>query len=444
MNAAAAVLQFAVRHMGIIKVIQVYPSAARALRVAAPNMAQATARALVCAAVMLLSLGTCVATADSGRADKSAREGSKSVAKSVDASADEFARYFKYLIKKQGIPGAAYVIVDHDKIVAMDTYGVRVKGKKEPVTLHTVFRLASVSKTFAASMAAVLEHEKKFNWGDKVVRYVPQLSFKTPALSMQLQVQHLLSHSSGLTPNAYDNYLEDNRPMSKILPMFSTIDPHCKPGKCYGYQNVLFSLIEDVIQKATGVPYSRQLKERFFTPLKMEDASLGWESFMAASNRAAPHVQTGRGWRPVKVEKEYYLAAPAAGVNASISDMAQWLKAQMGFYPDVLPPDVISDITTERVETQRHMRHRIWRDYIDHAGYGLGWRLYTVGDDRVIFHGGWVAGFRAAVAYSEQRKVGIVILMNAESRVISDLTANFIADITGHGKLMAAMAAARK
>ncbi|WP_246068587.1 serine hydrolase domain-containing protein [Microbulbifer harenosus] len=394
--------------------------------------------------LVLLSVAHTVTAADATAGDKSAREGGKSVSRSVESSAREFDRYFRQILKQHGIPGAAYVIVDRDQVVAMDTFGVRVKGKQEAVTNHTVFRLASVSKTFAASMAAVLEHEHKFSWGDKVVRYVPELSFKTPALSMKLQVQHLLSHSSGLTPNAYDNYLEDNRPLSKILPMFSTIDPNCEPGQCYGYQNVLFSLIEEVIQKATGVPYSRQLKDRFFVPLQMEDASLGWEAFMAASNRAAPHVQTGNGWRPVKVEKEYYLAAPAAGVNASISDMAQWLKAQMGYYPEVLSREVISDLTTERVETRRHMRHRIWRDYIDHAGYGLGWRLYTVGDDRIVFHGGWVAGFRAAVAYSEKRKVGIAILMNAESRVISDLTGNFIADITGRGKLVHAITAAKK
>ncbi|WP_237059038.1 serine hydrolase domain-containing protein [Microbulbifer sediminum] len=358
----------------------------------------------------------------------------------INASAKEFDRYFHQLMEKQGIPGAAYVIVSGDEVVAMDTHGVRLKGKRAKVDRHTIFRLASVSKTFAASMAAVLEHEQKFDWGDKVVRYVPELRFKTPSLSKQLQVQHLLSHSSGLTPNAYDNYLEDNQPLSKILPKFANIDPRCSPGKCYGYQNVLFSLIEDVIQKATGVSYERQLDNRFFTPLNMKDASLGWERFMASDNRAAPHVQTGRGWRPVKVEREYYLAGPAAGVNASISDMAQWLKAQMGYYPKVLSPEVIADITTERVETRRHMRHRIWRDYLSHAGYGLGWRLYTIGDDRIIYHGGWVAGFRAAVAYSEKLKIGIAILMNAESRVISDLTANFVVDITGNGTLSTALA----
>lgn len=357
----------------------------------------------------------------------------------IDTSARAFDRYFQQLMKKQDIPGGAYVIVEGNRVVAMDTYGVRVKGERDRVDLNTVFRLASVSKTFAASMAALLEHEEKFRWDDRVVRFIPELRFKTPSLSRQLQIQHLLSHSSGLTPNAYDDYLEDNKPLSKILPQFANIDPRCTPGKCYGYQNVLFSLIEEVIYKATGITYERQLKERLFTPLKMAHASLGWESFMAADNRAAPHVQTGRGWRPVKVEREYYLAAPAAGVNASISDMAQWLKAQMGYYPKVLSPAVIEDITTERVETRRHMRHRIWRDYLSHAGYGLGWRLYTIGDDRIIYHGGWVAGFRAAVAYSEKQKVGIAVLMNAESQVISDLTANFVVDITGNGAPSTAM-----
>ncbi|MCO1335543.1 beta-lactamase family protein [Microbulbifer sp. OS29] len=348
----------------------------------------------------------------------------------IDERAKEFGRYFKRMMAGKSIPGGAYVIVDGNRVVAMDTYGVRVRGKSGKVDRDTVFRLASVSKTFAASMATMLEHENRFKWNDKVVNYVPDLSFKTPSLSRQLEVEHLLSHSSGLTPNAYDNYLEDNKPLSKILPKFANIDPRCTPGKCYGYQNVLFSLIEDVIFEATGVSFARQLKQRIFVPLKMQNASVGWESFMASDNRAAPHIQTGSGWRPVKVEKEYYFAAPAAGVNASISDMAQWLKAQMGYYPKVLSPEVIADMTTERVTTQRHMRHRIWRDYLSHAGYGLGWRLYTIGDDRIIYHGGWVAGFRAAIAYSEKLKIGIAILMNAESRVISDLTANFVLDIT--------------
>ncbi|WP_444896449.1 serine hydrolase domain-containing protein [Microbulbifer sp. SSSA005] len=356
----------------------------------------------------------------------------------IDDRAKQFGRYFKQMMAGKSIPGGAYVIVDGNRVVAMDTYGVRVRGKSGKVDQDTVFRLASVSKTFAASMATMLEHEDRFKWDDKVVNYVPDLSFKTPSLSRQLQVEHLLSHSSGLTPNAYDNYLEDNKPLSKILPKFANIDPRCTPGKCYGYQNVLFSLIEDVIFEATGVPFASQLKKRIFVPLKMQNASVGWESFMASDNRAAPHIQTGSGWRPVKVEKEYYFAAPAAGVNASISDMAQWLKAQMGYYPKVLSPEVIADMTTERVATQRHMRHRIWRDYLSHAGYGLGWRLYTIGDDRIIYHGGWVAGFRAAVAYSEKLKVGIAILMNAESRVISDLTANFVIDITGKGNLATA------
>ncbi|MCH9692611.1 MAG: beta-lactamase family protein [Gammaproteobacteria bacterium] len=401
-------------------------------RLLLPLLRQITlSRSLVCLAAFSLIL-----IATNGLASNANQNVDGKNTQRTSARTRAFDRYFHQLLEEKKIPGAAYVIVDNGRIVAMNTYGVRAKGKTGKVNIHTVFRLASLSKTFASSAAALLRREQKFNWSDKVVRYVPELHFKTPGLSTQLEVEHLLSHSSGLAPNAYDNYLEDNQPLNKILPRFSTIDPHCKPGSCYSYQNVLFSLIEVVIHKATGATYERQLKKRFFTPLKMTDASLGWDGFMASVNRAAPHVQTGRGWRPVKVERQYYLAAPAAGVNASIADMAQWLKAQMGYYPNILPSAVIADITLERVQTKQHMRRRIWRDYISHAGYGLGWRIYTVGNDRIIFHGGWVAGFRAAVAYSERQKVGIAILINAESQVISDLTANFMRDVVGYKELV--------
>ncbi|GMG87438.1 serine hydrolase domain-containing protein [Biformimicrobium ophioploci] len=357
------------------------------------------------------------------------------LASDIQQSARYFDKYFRQAIKDKRIPGAAYVIVERDKVVAMKTYGVKTQGKKDPIDKNTVFRLASVSKTFAGTVAALLEQEEKFGWDDRVINYVPELKFKTRNLSSKLTVGHLLSHSSGLVPNAYDNMLEASKSVEQILPKFSLIDPFCPPGQCYGYQNVLFSLIERVIEKSTGVAYEEHLQERVFTPLKMENASIGYKAFTTASNRATPHVKTRKGWRAVKVKKGYYFAPSAAGVNTSITDLAEWLKAHMGFYPKVLAPETIAEITQQRIETKQDRRRRIWRDYVSDAGYGLGWRIYSIGDDRVIYHGGWVAGFRAAVAYSENEKIGIAILMNAESKVINEMTANFIIDITGKRSL---------
>src|SRR3546814_4558905 len=69
----------------------------------------------------------------------------------------------------------------------------------------------------------------------------------------------------------------------------------------------------------------------------MDDASYGLEGIEASPSWARPHVRAGGGWRSLTPKPTYYRVAPAAGVNASASDMAQWLVAQTGHRPDVLP-----------------------------------------------------------------------------------------------------------
>ena len=85
----------------------------------------------------------------------------------------------------------------------------------------------------------------------------------------------------------------------------------------------------------------------------------------------------------------YYRLAPAAGVNASISDMAQWLIAQSGRRPDVLPAPLLATVQSPIVGTPGEMRGTSWRrERLNAAGYGLGWRIYDYAGHRLVFHGG--------------------------------------------------------
>ncbi len=102
-------------------------------------------------------------------------------------------------MKKNNIPGGVYVIVKDNKIVRVGAYGVRAKGAKAKVDANTVFRLASVSKTFAGGLAAQLEHEGRFGWNDKVTKYVPGFRFRSPNMTAQLKVEHLLAQNAGLS-----------------------------------------------------------------------------------------------------------------------------------------------------------------------------------------------------------------------------------------------------
>jgi beta-lactamase class C len=203
----------------------------------------------------------------------------------------------------------------------------------------------------------------------------------------------------------------------------------CKLGQCYGYQNVLYSLIQLVIEKSTNSSYTDLMHKNIFDPLEMDHSSLGYESFLETENHAEPHVLTRRGWVKTKVKPSYYNILPAAGVNASVSDMTKWVMAQMGHYPETYSTNVIDTVTTKRIRTRKEMRKRNWRSVLKNAYYGYGWRIYDLGGEELVYHGGSVAGFRSEVAYSKEKELALVILLNAETRMGSELNAEFWSEI---------------
>ena len=105
--------------------------------------------------------------------------------------------------------------------------------------------------------------------------------------------------------------------------------------------------------------------------------------------------------------------------------MGKWVQAQLGSKPDVLPPEMIGKLHQPRVKTRRELYRKQWKTMLSSAHYGLGWRIYQLGDEQLVYHGGWVSGFRADVAFSPQHDIGIVVLLNAESSGISELTTRF-------------------
>ena len=305
-------------------------------------------------------------------------------------------------MQKNRVPGAVYVIVKNDKIVRVGAYGVRSVGSKTPVDANTIFRLASVSKTFAGALAAQAEHEGRFDWNDRVTRYVPGLQFRSQAMTAQLKVEHLLGQNAGLVDNAFDELIEAGQTPAQILPKFQNINPRCVPGRCYGYQNVLFSQIETVLLKTTGQPYEKLMDQRIFKPLQMHTASVGYAGFLASKNRAMPHIGTRKGWAETKVVPTYYRVNPAAGVNASAMDMGKWLIARLGHRPQVLSAAVLKDIQTPRVKTADNLQGRTYGPYVSTAQYGLGLRVYQFGQHKVYHHGGLVRGYRTDMSYSPE------------------------------------------
>ena len=321
--------------------------------------------------------------------------------------------------------GAALTIVQSDKVLVLKGYGLRKAGGSEVVNEHTSFRLASVSKGFAGVLACKLEEDSILKLNDRIVDYLPEFKLKNPSSTDGLTLLHTLSHTSGLVPHAYDNLIEDKMDLADIMKRFDKVDIAAVPGQIYGYQNILFSLIDTILQVRTGYNYAYHLQNRIFTPLGMEDASVSFEGFLLKGNFAYPHVRSGSQYIPIRHNKGYYELIPAAGVNASISDLSKWLIGLLGYNEDIISRESCSIIAMPRIKTPLKRQYTRRWDKLDDKSYSLGWPIYEYKGRDIVYHGGYVMGYRAEIAFCPEEDIGISFLQNSPNRLASQSIPTF-------------------
>jgi beta-lactamase class C len=310
-------------------------------------------------------------------------------------------------------PGAAIAIIQDSTIIFMKGFGVKEAGKKDTIDANTVFRIASVSKCFASFLTGILVEDHMLAWNDKVIKYVPDFALKNPAQTSALTIEHVLSHTTGLPMHAYTNLVEEGLPLKKMLEELKDVNLIGKPGEIYSYQNVAYSLIGEVMHAGTRKSYESLMIEKVFKPLNMKHASIDYFSMITNPNIARPHSPGKGGWRRAKITNTYYNVAPAGGINASISDMAKWMVALLGNRPNVISKETLHKLFTPHVEARSKNRNYGRLRKIKDSYYGLGWRILYFPEDTLVYHGGYVNGYRSEVAVNEKDRIAICILANA-------------------------------
>jgi len=347
-----------------------------------------------------------------------------SAAASDDA---EFERRMAALAAGDDLVGLAVGVVRGGNVSMLETYGVRATGTQDPIGPQTRFRIASLSKGFAASLAAKLIEENKLSLDDKAVRFAPAFKLKSKAQADTVTLEYVLSHRLGLPPYAYDNLLEANIAPTTILSRFSEVKPICKIGQCYAYQNVGFNMIADAIEGSGGQSYEAAISDRLFIPLGLDGASVSMAGLKKNEDWARSHRRRrGASWRVVDVKQAYYNVPAAGGVNATITDMTAWLSAQMGHVPDVLSVNALTLMHTPRVSTPAEKRRLRQMPRVKTADYGLGWRIYDYAGETVVTHAGSVEGYSAQIAFLPRRDVGLVILTNSRSKEFWSILPTFL------------------
>jgi beta-lactamase class C len=310
-------------------------------------------------------------------------------------------------------PGAAIAVVKDSTIVYLKGFGVREAGTNDTVDVHTVFRIASVSKCFASFLTGILVEDSLLSWNDRVVQYLPDFALKSPEQTQKLTLHHVLSHTTGLPYHTYTNLVEEGVVITTLLSKLKDVNLANEVGTAYSYQNVAYSIVGEAIKSATSKSYEGWMIERVFAPLKMQDASIDYLSIITNKNIAKPHHLRNKKWLPAKITNTYYNVSPAGGINASISDMANWMIALLGNRPEVITPETLEKMFTPAIKAPSKNRNYGRLNRLSDSYYGLGWRILHYPDDTLIYHGGYVNGYRSEVAVNKKDNIAICILANA-------------------------------
>jgi beta-lactamase class C len=311
------------------------------------------------------------------------------------------------LSRRPEMAGLAVAIVEDGELRFVRTYGVADASTGAPVTPHTLFRWASVSKTATGVLAAALAGDGAVDLDRPVAAWRTSLRLPGGA-EARVTLEDLLSQRTGLTKNAYDAKLEAGEEPALLRAMLAAAPQQCEPRTCHTYQNIAFDAASEILAEAANKPFPDTVEDRFFRPLGMTGAGYGMARLTSAKDWARPHHMG----QVVPLKEAYWRVPAAAGVESDIVDFATWMQAMMGSRPDVLPPAVLELAHRPRVATGRLYGGPL-RLAMSEAGYGLGWRSFTYGGLRLEGHSGAVAGYRATMIFEPATRTGVVVLWNS-------------------------------
>ena len=155
-------------------------------------------------------------------------------------------RQLSALAQRPEMAGLAVAVVEDGELRFVRTYGVADSSTETPVTVHTLFRWASVSKTATGAMAAAMAHDGTVDLDRPVADWRTSLRLPGGA-ETRISVADLLSQRTGLTKNAYDEKLEEGQSPALLRANLAAAPLQCEPGTCHTYQNVAFDTASEIL-----------------------------------------------------------------------------------------------------------------------------------------------------------------------------------------------------
>jgi CubicO group peptidase (beta-lactamase class C family) len=333
------------------------------------------------------------------------------------------------------VPGLALAIVKDGKVLLARGFGVRKLGEPAPVDARTRFGIASNTKAFTATALGLLAEEGKIEWDAPVIRYLPEFAMYDPFVTRELTVRDLLVHRSGLGLGAGDLlwWPSSTYDRKEIARRLRFIKPATSFRSAYAYDNVLYLVAGEVIERVTGQSWEDFVRTRILAQVGMTESDVCHSGASEGGNVAATHAAIDGKVRPIAPFTSDN-TNPAGGIMSGADDMAKWVMLQLDsgrtasgsrlFSPrttrqlwTIVTPTPIGEPVAELAALRANF-----------SGYALGFNVRDYRGKKMVTHTGGLPGYVSRVTMLPELRLGVVVLTNQESDNAFTVLTNRILD----------------
>ena len=331
-----------------------------------------------------------------------------------DARFEALAALAQSKMKEFGVPGIALGIVSNGQ-TTIRGLGITNVEDSLPVTAHTVFPIASIAKTFAATAMLRLVEQGKVDLRAPVRTYLPDFRVRDSAVSRDVTVWHLLTHLGGWEgqvsgPERGTETLTNF--VATALPDLMQVAP---PGKAWSYNNAGFSIAGRVIEVVTGTSINRAMRDLVFQPLGLEHAGTTAGDFIVNRFAAGHSSRDGK----VMLQRPFSpsVSVTAGGVGLDMADMMTYARFHLGDGTAGNGERVLKRESLELMRTPQAHKQSTDDDI------GLAWHIRTVGPIHTYAHGGTLGGHVLLLEIVPERNFALAILTNSNAgwKLIQDV-----------------------
>lgn len=333
--------------------------------------------------------------------------------------------YLAELFAESETPGAAVCVTLEGSVAYARGFGWRDREARLPVTTRTVFGLASLTKSFTALTALVLEARGVWSLRDPVARHLP--GFGYPGLDPEaVTLEHMLSHTSGVPPLRALEYAlrADQRgdPTGVYVGRDVSQDPDVgdhealmaymrrgerealPTGRYVSYSNECVALVGAAIERAAGRPFPEVLRREVLEPLGMTATTFDPDAARASGDSATLYTRTREG----VVRAPTWSRAPAylgtGFLKSNLEDLARYLRFHAAGDGSALglPDGRLAEL----------WRPRGWS--APGVSYALGWSVREHRGVTVVRHGGSLKGVATSQGFVPELGLGVAVLANLD------------------------------